>query len=235
MEKCILLFVKYPEKGKVKTRLARDIGQDSALILYKIFVLDILEKLSACAYNLIIYYYPLKDDKSVRKWLGDGYFYAPQNGETLGERMKNAFERIFSEGFSRVVIIGSDIPDISVELMNEAFTELDKHDAVIGPSYDGGYYLIGLKKEKFLPEIFKGIEWSTEKVFNDTMRIFRKNRYNVYLLPELQDIDTIDDLKAFYERNKANDFRNSKTMKLILDLKDSIILSDSSKQPVLQE
>ena len=104
-----MLFVKYPEKGNVKTRLAKDIGQDFALRLYKIFVLDILEELSCCAYNLIIYYYPLKDNNSIKKWLGDKYFYVPQNGETLGERMKNAFESVFSEGFSRVIIIGSDI------------------------------------------------------------------------------------------------------------------------------
>ncbi len=219
MEKCILLFVKYPEKGKVKTRLAKDIGQDFALYLYENFVLDILEKLSGCSHNLIIYYYPRRDISSVKKWLGDRYFYSPQNGENLGERMRNAFDNVFSEGFSEVIIIGSDIPDLPIELIDKAFNEMDKHDAVIGPSYDGGYYLIGMKKEKFLPEIFEKIEWGTEQVFDDTMRIFGKEKYNVYVLQKMRDIDTIDDLKSFYERNKANDFSISRTMKSILELR----------------
>ncbi len=219
MEKCILLFIKYPEKGNVKTRLAKDIGHDFTLRLYKNFVLDILDELSRCTYNLVIYYYHHKDSSHVKKWIEGNYFCIPQNGETLGERMKNAFENVFSEGYSKVIIIGSDIPDLSIKLIDEAFNELDKHDAVIGPSYDGGYYLIGMKKEKFLPEIFQGIEWSTEKVFNETIRIFRENEYNVHMLPEMLDIDTIDDLKAFYERNKANDFANSRTMKSILEIR----------------
>lgn len=226
MEQCLLLFIKYPEKGKVKTRLAKGLGQDFALSLYKSFVLDILETLSEYTHNLIICYHPQEAISSIKKWLGNKYFYISQNGENLGERMKNAFTSVFLKGCSKAVIIGSDIPQISINVINEAFSELNKCDAVIGPSYDGGYYLIGFKEKSFMPEIFKKINWGTEKVFTDSMKIFKTKKYNVHVLPKLRDIDTVDDLKALYNDNKFTDFSNSRTMKLIFKLKNTTKLSN---------
>ena len=96
-----------------------------------------------------------------------------------------------------------------------AFKALDVNDIVIGPSADGGYYLIGFRHNSFLPEVFKGISWGTDTVLKDTLKILREKNYRAHILPELRDVDTIEDLKALYERNKDTAFANSRTMKFI--------------------
>jgi len=101
----------------------------------------------------------------------------------------------FAIGFKRVVLIGSDIPDLSLEFIEEAFHSLQEKDAVIGPSLDGGYYLIGFKDKSFSPQVFKGIPWSTERVFDETMKIFKQGSLAVHTLQPLRDIDTIGDLQ----------------------------------------
>ncbi len=154
-KKCMLLFIKFPEKGTVKSRLAKDIHEDSALSLYRNLVLDILKTLETGKYQLKLCFYPPDALDKFSAWLGKGYAYMPQKGKDLGERMKNAFRETFSQGFAKVLLIGSDIPDLTRTIINEAY-EFDNYDAVIGPSLDGGYYLIGFKHDTFSPEIFEG-------------------------------------------------------------------------------
>ena len=127
--------------------------------------------------------------------MGEDYLYMPQKGEDLGERMRNGFIQTFAEGFKRVILIGSDIPGLPLEFIEEAFTSLRDKDAVIGPSLDGGYYLIGFRNKTFSPKVFEGIPWSTEKVFEETMKVLEKERLTVHTLPRWRDIDTIEDLK----------------------------------------
>ena len=115
----------------------------------------------------------------------------------LGERMKNAFMEAFDSGFKRVVLIGSDIPGLTLEFIEEAFTSLKEKDVVIGPSFDGGYYLVGFRDKKFSPQVFKGIPWSTERVFEETMKILEREGLTVHALKPLRDIDKIDDLREF--------------------------------------
>jgi hypothetical protein len=122
-----------------------------------------------------------------------------QQGEDLGERMKNGFVEAFAMDFKRVVLIGSDIPDLSLELIDEAFTSLREKDAVIGPSLDGGYYLIGFKNKTFSSQVFKGIPWSTERIFEQTTKILEREGLTVHFLKPLRDIDTIEDLRNLYE------------------------------------
>ena len=210
-KKCMLLFIKFPEKGTVKSRLAKDMHEDSALSLYRNFVLDLLKTLKTGRYQLKLCFYPPDALDKVSAWLGKGYSYMPQKGKDLGERMKNAFGETFSEGFAKVLLIGSDIPDLTRTIINEAY-EFDNYDAVIGPSLDGGYYLIGFKHDTFSPEIFEGMHWGTERVFMDTMEVFRKKRYRVHILPEKRDIDTLEDLRAFFEHNRNRGFADSGTM-----------------------
>ena len=131
----------------------------------------------------------------LKDWLGNHYLYMPQRGENLGERMKNGFVEAFSMNFKRVVLIGSDIPDLSLDFIEEAFTSLREKDVVIGPSFDGGYYLIGFTTKTFSPKVFEGIPWSTEKVFEETMKFLEKERLTVHTLQLLRDIDTIEDLR----------------------------------------
>ncbi|HXW69332.1 MAG TPA: TIGR04282 family arsenosugar biosynthesis glycosyltransferase [Dissulfurispiraceae bacterium] len=194
----ILLFIKSPEKGKVKSRLAKTIGEDAALDAYKCLVNCTLENLKAGCYLLKLYFYPPDSGAIIKSWLGNAYYYAPQQGTGLGDRMKSAFVQAFSEGLEKVLVIGSDIPDLSIPLIDEAFVALDTSDAVIGPANDGGYYLIGFNRGNFLPDIFQGIEWSTDSVFNQTMKVFGKSSLKVHVLTELTDVDTYEDLLSVF-------------------------------------
>jgi uncharacterized protein len=214
-DSCILLFVKLPEKGSVKTRLAKDLGHGFVQTLYENFVLDLLETLAKVKWPIIIYFHPPESGNAISKWLGKNYSYAPQKGVDLGERMENAFKDAFADGFSKVIILGSDLPDLQASILEMASKALNVTDIVIGPSVDGGYYLIGFRDNSFLPEAFKGISWGTDAVLKDTFKILREKKYRAHLLPELRDVDTIEDLKALYERNKDTAFANSRTMKFI--------------------
>jgi rSAM/selenodomain-associated transferase 1 len=136
----------------------------------------------------------------------------PQSGSDLGERMKQAFNRVFSEGWRNAVLIGSDIPDLTPGVISEALGSLEKNDAVIGQASDGGYYLIGFNEKTFLPRMFHGIPWGTPAVFRETMKILTASTRTVHLAPEWQDVDTLDDLKSLFERNRDPSFDNSRTM-----------------------
>jgi hypothetical protein len=109
--------------------------------------------------------------------------------------MSNAFRKAFDTGFKRVVLVGSDIPDLPLEVIEEAFISLKEGDATIGPAYDGGYYLIGFKEKTFSPQVFEGLAWSTATVFAETMKVLKQFDQRVHTLKLLRDIDTIEDLR----------------------------------------
>ena len=199
----VLLFIKSPEKGKVKSRLAKAIGEDAALDVYKCLVCNTLEGLKDGNYLFRLCFYPPDSGAIIKNWLGNMYCYAPQCGRDLGERMKSAFVQAFSDGVEKALLIGSDIPDMSISLINEAFNALDTSDAVIGPAHDGGYYLIGFNRASFLPDIFQGIAWSTDSVFCQTMKVFGKSGLTVHVLRVLRDVDTFDDLLSLFERGNV--------------------------------
>jgi len=220
---CILLFLRHPERGGVKSRLAKDLDDDLVFSLYDHFVLDLLTTLEKGRYSLRICFHPPESERKVRDWLGESYTYMPQHGQDLGDRMKNAFMEAFKSGESKVVLIGSDVPDITTEIVDIAF-ELDPYDAVMGPAQDGGYYLIGFKHDTFLPDIFEGIKWGNSTVFADTMHILKANDYQVNILPEWRDVDLFDDLMALFERNQDTVFAHSKTMTFLNDhLKELLV------------
>jgi uncharacterized protein len=224
-ENCIILFIKYPEKGKVKSRLAKDLDDDMVLLLYQNFVLDLLDTIRKGRHPFKIYFYPPDAKGKIAEWLGKDYTYKSQNGRDLGERMKNAFLESFAEGYSKVFIVGSDIPDITYDMLDEAFA-FDDYQAVIGPAYDGGYYLIGFRNNTLLPAIFDAMQWGTENVFEKTMEIFRKNNYNVRLLAKRQDVDNLDDLRGLFERNRNTDFACSRTVEFIHKKLEAITVRD---------
>jgi rSAM/selenodomain-associated transferase 1 len=194
-DRCLLFFVKNPERGKVKSRLAAVIGGDSAVRLYKNLVVQMLSTLKEGTFPLYICFFPKSAQKPTKNWLGSEYCFIPQNGKDLGERMRNGFIEAFEMGFKRVVLIGSDIPDLPLEFIEEAFITLNKNDVVIGPAFDGGYYLIGFKDKSFFPQLFEGIAWGTQNVFGETIEKLKRFRRVVHTLPYLRDIDTAEDLK----------------------------------------
>ena len=192
-EGLLLIFVKNILLGKVKTRLAVTIGNQGAYDVYKHIVALMEAETSKIDTERHIYF---SDTIIEGKWLGDKKFV--QSEGDIGVRMKNAFENAFEAGYKRVVLIGSDIPDITEEIINDAFCKLSENTSVIGPSEDGGYYLVGLTEMN--ESIFEGIDWSTEKVLNQTL-----SKLSDYaLVKELNDIDTVDDLK---KSTIASDFQ----------------------------
>ncbi|MCJ7786229.1 MAG: TIGR04282 family arsenosugar biosynthesis glycosyltransferase [Desulfobacterales bacterium] len=201
-DRCLLFFIKDPGKGRVKTRLASAIGDKMAVKLYRRFLLEMLFTLNRGTFLFYLCYSPENSLDNLKDWLGDHYLYMSQGGENLGEKMKNGFVEAFSMSFKRVVLIGSDIPDLPLEFIEEAFTSLREKDVVIGPSFDGGYYLIGFKDKTFSPRVFDGIHWSTESVFEKTLKVLTQEGLTVHTLQPLRDIDTVEDLRIRDLRKK---------------------------------
>jgi len=214
----ILLFVKYPEPGKVKTRLESLLNKDCVARLYECFVLDLLETLNGVGSALRIVYDPPGKRTETARLFGEGYDYRPQEGADLGERMKNAFLNCFAEGMTSVVLLGSDLPDLPGSVLKEAFSALKISDGVMGPSADGGYYLIGFRKEGFFPSVFDDISWSTDRVLSETMSRFHAVRRTLSLLPWGRDLDTPEDLRDFRKRNLSTPFAHSRTMNFLNQL-----------------
>jgi rSAM/selenodomain-associated transferase 1 len=201
-DKCVLVFIKAPIKGEVKTRLSKDMPAGVVLDLYKNFVKDILENVKAEGRRLIIYCYPGKEVSRIRKWLGERYTLKPQTGKDLGERMAGAFSYAFSKGYQKALLIGTDFPDLPGSIIDQAFNGLVAHDAIVGPARDGGYYLIGFRADTFYPDVFIDIPWDTDRVFGKTMRKLKSAGYKIHVLPEWTDIDDYRDLENFIKTNR---------------------------------
>lgn len=187
----LMIFVKNPVLGKVKTRLAHTVGNEKALSVYLQLLAHTSTITSAITCNRVIFYADfigLHDHWSERL-----YKKQLQQGRNLGERMHHAFAWAFGNEYKQVVIIGSDCFELSTAHINKAFDLLNSNDAVIGPAADGGYYLLGLTK--LWPEIFSNKSWSSASVFADTMFDFQKLKIRVAQLEMLHDIDTEEDLK----------------------------------------
>jgi len=209
---CVLCFVKYPEKGQVKLRLAVDLDEDVVVELYRNFVLDVVSILKTLDAPFYLCFSPLNAQKKFREWLGSAYSYVPQEGNDLGERMKNGFCYAFTEGFRRVILVGSDSPDLPRDFFRNAIVELQTHDIVLGPSSDGGYYLIGFRDHTFLPSVFDKISWSSSTVFQETIEKIKNAGRSLSLLPAWSDVDTISDLKNLVRRNHNTAFKSSHTI-----------------------
>lgn len=202
LNSCILIFVKAPQPGRVKSRLARTIGKVHATELYKRFVLDILERLTGLNCPVQIWFTPVEQALTLQQWLGPTWRYQPQVGADLGKRLGHAFQCAFGQGYERVVVIGSDSPDLPLAILHTALAALENHEAIIGPSEDGGYYTIGFTRSGFLPTVFEDIPWSTEAVLGTTLSRLRQAQRTLLALPVWYDVDTIETLAQFYQQNR---------------------------------
>ena len=195
----LIIFVKYPQPGRVKTRLAKDIGKQNAADLYRLFTEALLERTEGKNYRRILFYTPPDKENRIKKWLaGNGLEFHPQKGKDLGERLYSSFSYSFAASAQRVVTIGTDCPMIDKEIINSAFAALESKHCVLGPSLDGGYYLVGLSLLK--EDIFKGICWGTKKVFSQTLHKLRATKMNYHILKPLFDIDTYQDAALLKEK-----------------------------------
>jgi len=192
----LILFLKYPEKGKVKTRLSKDIGNEKALLIYKKSVSELLNQLDSNNYDISIYYCPENKNDEVKKWINlPDIKYLAQSGDDLGIRMLNAFKDSISLKYAKTVIIGTDCLEITNSLLSQSFDLLDDSDLVLGPATDGGYYLIGLKA--VVETIFQDIHWSTEKVLKQTIKKAKEIKLSYKFLDFNNDIDNIHDLNNY--------------------------------------
>jgi len=195
----LLVFLKRPRPGEVKTRLAAELGDDGAAAVYQALAETEIAHTRPRhgEYQRRFFYAPADAGREVAAWL-PGESIAPQEGEDLGARMAAAFEGAFRAGAQRVAIIGSDVPWVTRERVNAAFAGLDVGDVVLGPCDDGGYYLLALARPR--PELFQGIAWSTPAVLQSTLDRAQAHGLRVVMLEPLPDVDTFADLRRSWER-----------------------------------
>lgn len=189
----LIVFTRNPELGKCKTRLAKTIGDEAALSIYKYllqYTASIAKQVNADRF--VFYSEDIIEDDI---WPYNVFNKQLQKGSDLGERMYNAFQYLFQIGYSKVIIIGSDLLDLNEDLISNAYAKLDTHDYVFGPAMDGGYYLLGMKEIN--EELFRHKEWGTATVLKDSLNDLKNS--NVILLQELNDIDTFEDIEPYNE------------------------------------
>ncbi len=188
----LIIFVKNPILGQVKTRLAATIGDEKALEIYKLLLRYTRDLTQRFPVSKTVYYSDYIDNDDI--WSNSVYKKSLQKGADLGERMKNAFIDCFDSGYEQVCIIGSDCYQLTAGVLNDAFENLNTTDVTIGPSTDGGYYLLGMNKPH--TALFEGIAWSTQDVLAQTLSVLEEQRLQVSFLPLLTDVDEEKDLKT---------------------------------------
>ncbi|WP_258103761.1 TIGR04282 family arsenosugar biosynthesis glycosyltransferase [Marinoscillum sp. MHG1-6] len=187
----LILFVKNLIPGTVKTRLAEEIGIEGALDVYQFLVEHTFEETNKVESDKIVYYSEYVEIEDI--FDNGKYQMQVQKGKDLGERMLNAFQKSFDAGYEKAIIVGSDCFELQKTHIEEALDELDKNDLVIGPASDGGYYLLGMKE--LFPALFQNKKFSHENVLKELLAEIASLDLSFHLLPELNDIDTFDDLK----------------------------------------
>lgn len=205
----LIIFAKAPVAGQVKTRLCPPLTADEAATLQGSFVLDTLERSRAAVqkFRLPICRYLACAPSSTHVFFQimaerHGVQLLEQTGESLGERMHNAFVALFAKGFTGVLIVGTDVPSLPLQHYQQAVEMLRAHELVLGPAEDGGYYLVGLTRPA--PELFRDIAWSTDQVLAQTRERARQAGLRASLLPVWRDVDTMEDLQALIEANRRD-------------------------------
>ncbi len=203
MKTCLIIFAKEPEAGRVKTRLTGYIDNDKIVDLYKGFIKKTIDMANKIESDRKILAYDYFGEPEFLNSVKDEFSFFEQDGSDLGEKMHNAFLYAERSGSDATVIIGTDSPDLPFEYINDAFLRLSEKDVVIGPAIDGGYYLIGVRKPD--PDIFKDVEWSSNKVLGRTLKNIKNAGKVVSLLDEWYDIDTPEDLERYLEGTGMSD------------------------------
>ena len=194
----LVVFTKYPTPGKAKTRMIPALGEEGAAALHKKLTLHTLETVSQFSkkenIDIEISFYG-SDLKQMQKWLGDGHRYTKQIEGDLGAKMNHVFVRGFEDGYDKILVIGTDCPELSIKDLICGYKKLEQADLVLGPAYDGGYYCIGLKAPT--SKVFDSIEWGSDRVFEQTMVKATNLGLKAGLLDKHHDIDRPDDLKVW--------------------------------------
>lgn len=204
----LIVVVKNPVPGTVKTRLQQRYTHQQAADLYTAFVKDTLETTrSLNIEKRIIAYDPPNAESAVRQICGNDWDYIPQVQEDLGQRMYRALHQQLQQGVKRAILIGTDIPSLPAQHITQAFELLKHKDVVLGPSTDGGYYLVGLSRS--CPEIFQNINWSTPTVLSETTDATQNHHYTLGLVPPWFDVDTPEELDVLIAHATAQQHATS--------------------------
>ncbi len=201
----LIIFSRYPEAGKTKTRMIPVLGPEGAARLQREMTEHTLrqaQQLQSKRARSIEIHFTGGSQQLMVEWLGGDLLYLPQSNGDLGHRMMSAFKSSFDRGINKVLIIGIDCPDLNAVLMAEAFDRLEKRDLVLGPAEDGGYYLIGLNS--LVPELFLNINWGSSEVLARTKNIANKLGLNIGYLQTLNDVDRPEDLSIWQQYNANN-------------------------------
>lgn len=196
--KHLVIFFKYPEPGKVKTRLAEAIGKEKATFLYRELTeatVESLTPLAAEGITITLAFEPPEKAEEIKTWLRGPFQYEAQEGSGLGERLTQAIQSVFSREAAPLIVVGTDTPHLTSRDILEAFATLNAHDAVLGPSWDGGYYLIGMNSPE--GRLFQDISWSSPFVLQQTLAKLKQLEWSYSLLPLKRDIDLLEDLEFF--------------------------------------
>ena len=232
MDRALAIFGRYPHRGKVKTRLEKEIGADRALQIYSAFLLDTLEKFLCLEVEVFLFLADSSEseaeDFKSQHGLPERLHISRQRGRDLGERMWNGYRHLQSQGFPGVVFIGSDTPTLPMGIVLQAFQILGTGSTVVGPVEDGGYYLLGLWEPRC--DLFKGIDWGTERVLGQTLARLHPDEFQE--LPLWYDIDRKDDLQRLWEeigQSEDPPFRTAKVLRGWSLSDQSIIFEQESR------
>jgi len=201
MKRAVIVFQKALVLGEVKTRIAETLGAEKALEIYKQLLAHTHQVVDALEETEVFIFQNKFDSERPSSLLSNKQIHL-QKGQDLGEKMKNAFSKVFQLGFEQVIIIGTDCLELTPQHLKDAFQLLSNNSCVIGPAKDGGYYLLGL--QKMIPLLFKGIAWSTAEVFNKTCEILMNSNQPYALIESLSDIDTAHDWSEAQRRIHEN-------------------------------
>ena len=195
----LIIFARFPSPGKVKTRLAKDLGDEPAAEFYKLCAEHVFSESTKLSERVqrYLFYSDADDSEEMKHWVGTQFNFLAQVGRDIGGRLEHAFGTVFEHGAEKAIALATDVPGLNAAIIEEAFQALRFSDVVLGPCLDGGYYLIGMKR--LHRELFTDIPWSTNQVLNKTLQAVRNLGLTVRLLPALQDIDTEDDLRHWRE------------------------------------
>ena len=203
MDACVIVFVKNPVPGQVKTRLVPYLSPEQAASLYQAFLVDWCNALSTISTaRRVVAYTPSESLGALQTLLGEDPVYISQEGASLGERLIAAARWACDQGYARFLFVGSDSPTLPIQYVEHALDLLGSRDVVIGPSVDGGYYLIGFSMggaALSIPTIFEEIPWSTEVVFRQTLGKVQATNAQLGLLPPWYDVDTPTGLQLLWD------------------------------------
>ena len=207
MKTCVIVFAKNPVPNQVKTRLVPPLSPEQAATVYTAFLTDWCDTLAKLPdVDITIAYTPAEAQSDLQTLIGDNAMYIPQIGADLGERLVSATQWATEQEYTKILLVGSDSPTLPISYILKAFALLDSLDIVVGPSTDGGYYLIGFSATNLtmaVPFIFEEIAWSTADVFQQTVARIRSLKATLGLLPPWYDIDTADDLAFLHAHISA--------------------------------